>query len=109
MSSASLSANTLEFVAGRFRVLAEPSRLQLLDALRVGERSVSELVDATGLGQTNVSRHLQILLTAGLVRRRREGTHAMYSLADTSVLALCDLACGGIHSGLSERLAALTP
>jgi len=109
MSTASLSADALALVAERFRVLSEPARLQLLHALRVGERSVSELVEATLLGQANVSRHLQLLLAAGFVRRRREGAHAFYSLADASVLALCDIACGGIHSGLSERLAAFTP
>jgi DNA-binding transcriptional ArsR family regulator len=51
----------LELVADRFKVLGDPVRLRILQALRGGERSVGELVEATGIVQTNVSRHLQIL------------------------------------------------
>ena len=52
---------------------SEPARLQILDALRDGEMTVTELIDTTGLGQANVSKHLQSLYAAGFVGRRKEG------------------------------------
>jgi DNA-binding transcriptional ArsR family regulator len=91
----------LELVADRFKVLGDPVRLRILQALRGGERSVGELVEATGIVQTNVSRHLQILLRAGLVGRRKEGLFVYYRVADPTVLQLCDVVCGS----LAERFA----
>lgn len=87
----------LEQVAERFRALGEPVRLALLDALRTGEHTVGELVDATGQGQANVSRHLGVLHAAGLVSRRREGTFVHYAVADPGVYDLCDLVCGRLQ------------
>jgi DNA-binding transcriptional ArsR family regulator len=87
----------LTHVAGRFRALAEPARLGILHALEDGERSVTELVEATGMAQGNLSKHLQQLFAAGFVVRRREGLFVLYALADASVLALCELMCGRIE------------
>ncbi len=84
----------LELVAGRFRALAEPARLAILHALEDGEHSVSELVELTGMGQGNLSKHLQQLYAAGFVTRRRDGLFIQYSLADAQVLALCEIMCG---------------
>ena len=83
----------LELVAGRFRALAEPARLAILHALEDGEHSVTELVEATGMGQGNLSKHLQQLYAAGFVSRRRDGLYIQYSLADERVLALCEIMC----------------
>ena len=65
-----------------FRGLADPSRLALLEALREGERTVSELVIATGLSQPNTSAHLTCLKGCGLVSSRQEGRFVYYQIAD---------------------------
>ena len=78
-------------VASCFRALGDPVRLTLVDALRSGERTVSELVGATGAGQANVSKHLQVLHAAGIVRRRRRGLFTCYRLAGADVALVCDV------------------
>lgn len=83
----------LERVAERFRALAEPARLAVLHALEDGERSVTELVELTGLAQGNLSKHLQQLYAGGFVTRRRDGLFVQYALADEGVLKLCALMC----------------
>lgn len=84
-------------VAARFRALAEPARLSVLHELEHGALTVNELVEATGLAQGNLSKHLQQLHTAGFVTRRRKGMYVYYALADESVLALCELMCGRLE------------
>jgi DNA-binding transcriptional ArsR family regulator len=81
-------------IAHRFAVLAEPARLALLNVLRGGERSVSELVEETSLAQANVSKHLRVLREHGFVARRRVGLFVRYSIADDDVFRLCDIMCG---------------
>jgi DNA-binding transcriptional ArsR family regulator len=102
-----LTPAMLDAVAERFRVLGEPARLALLQALRDGERSVGDLVGATGLGQANVSKHLQVLHAAGYVARRRDGLFAYYGLADRAVLRLCELMCGRVEATERARLKAI--
>jgi DNA-binding transcriptional ArsR family regulator len=87
----------LVVVARRFRVLADPARLAILHELQGGERTVSELVEATGLLQGTLSKHLQTLHDAAFVRRRRDGQFVNYALADANVLALCEQMCGRIE------------
>ncbi len=65
-----------------FRGLADPSRLLLVEALRAGEQSVSQLVETTGLSQPNASTHLACLLDCGLVTRRQQGRQVYYAVAD---------------------------
>jgi DNA-binding transcriptional ArsR family regulator len=84
-------------VAERFRALAEPARLTILHALAGGEMTVTDLVDATGMAQGNLSKHLQQLFSAGFVTRRRDGLFVHYALADDDVLALCELMCGRLE------------
>lgn len=98
-----LSPELLELIAARFKILAEPARLEILHALKHRERTVTELVDHTGLGQANVSKHLQMLLAHGFVQRRKEGLYAHYSLADKDVLKLCDIMCARLESESHER------
>ncbi len=103
-----LTAATIDLVAERFRTLGEPTRLLLLDQLRRGqERSVNQLVEATGAGQANVSKHLQILLAAGFVSRRKDGTTVYYQLADPTVFQLCDLVCGRAEVVIEQKRRAL--
>ncbi len=99
-----LSEAALEKVAERFKALSEPTRLMLLYALMDGEKNVSELVRETGGLQANVSKHLAVLLDAGILGRRRQGTSAYYRIADESVFELCDLVCGSIHDRLLAEL-----
>ena len=89
-------------MAERFRVLGEPMRIRLLEAMRDGEMSVRELQEATGASQQNVSQHLGVLLRAGIVRRRKEGNFSLYSIADPVVFSLCDEVCGGLRRQLEE-------
>ncbi len=84
---------SFEALAHRFRVLGEAHRLMILNELYAhGERSVQELVEATGLRQPNLSKHLHALTEAGLVRRRREGTRVFYRLDAPELPGLCLLA-----------------
>lgn len=87
----------VELIAERFRVLGEPMRIRLLDRLREGPATVGELTGATGASQQNVSKHLSVLLRAGLVAREREGNFSRYSIADPSVFDLCEQVCGGLR------------
>lgn len=98
-----LTESTADVIAERFRALAEPMRLRLLNALRRGERSVGELAEETGAGQANTSKHLQLLLQQGFLDRRKEGTTTWYRVADPSVFELCSLVCGGLEEGLERR------
>lgn len=102
-----LSAEVLELVAERFRVLSDPSRLHILNVLMNGERSVSELVEETGLNQANVSKHLGLLRSSGYVERRKDGLYAFYSMADPSVGELCDIMCGRLEARAEEQSALL--
>jgi rhodanese-related sulfurtransferase len=70
------------------KALGSPKRLELLDLLAQGERSVEVLAGRAGLGLTSASGHLQILRQAGLVSTRKEGTKVYYRLAGTDVAAL---------------------
>lgn len=92
----------VELVARRFRVIGEPMRIKILDRLREGEASVQELSEALGSSQQNVSKHLGVLLEAGVVARRKAGTFSYYAIADESVLALCDQVCGGLQRQFAE-------
>ena len=103
MSQLKLTPELIAIIADRFKALSEPARLQILSRLRDGEMTVSELVDDTGLGQANVSKHLQFLHSAGFVGRRKEGLFVYYFLADSDVFKLCDLMCGRLERELTTR------
>jgi DNA-binding transcriptional ArsR family regulator len=91
-----LPKEALEKVASYFQALSEPTRLSLLNLLRSGERNVGELAQLTGFTPANVSRHLAMLTSHGLVKRESRGTSAYYRIADPSVYQLCDLVCGNL-------------
>jgi DNA-binding transcriptional ArsR family regulator len=99
MSKGRLPAAMLDALAERFKALAEPNRLAILSALHDGELSVGELVRATGLGQANVSKHLDVLRRHGFLERRKDGLNAFYRLADREVFRICDIMCGGPARG----------
>ncbi len=102
----------MELIAARFRVLAEPMRIKLLDRLRAGDATVQQLQDALGASQQNVSKHLGVLLGAGMVARTKRGTSSLYSIADPGVFELCEQVCGGVRrqvAGLDAILQAGQP
>ncbi len=94
-------------IAARFRALADPTRVRILDLLRERERSVSELVDELGGTQQNVSKHLSTLHREGIVGRRRDGNRAIYWIADESVLDICEHVCGAVERRVAELQGAL--
>jgi len=102
-----LSAPLLELIADRFRVLGEPMRIRLLDALREAPATVQELQQATGASQQNVSKHLGVLLRSGMVSRRKEGNFSLYAIADEGVFDLCEQVCGGMRRQLDDLDAVL--
>lgn len=103
MSKLALTPEVLSLIAERFKALAEPLRLQILSCLRGGEMTVTELVEETGFGQANVSKHLQLLHSLGFVSRRKEGLYVFYALADRSVFQLCDVMCGRLEAEIKAR------
>lgn len=99
----------LDLVADRFRVLGEPARLALLQALRAASRTVGELAEETGLSPANVSKHLQILHAARFVERRKNGLHVLYGLAGPDVFRLCDLMCRRLAAEARRQQEVLAP
>jgi DNA-binding transcriptional ArsR family regulator len=107
-----LDPAVLDLVANRFRILGEPVRLRILAVLNQKEMSVTDLTEAVGSSQPNVSKHLRILQEAGLVGRRQEGNTVYCFISDPSVFELCDLVCGSLSERLQQQadvIRALTP
>ena len=92
----------VELIAQRFRVIGEPMRIRLLDALRAGPLTINELAEALGAGQQNVSKHVGVLADAGIVAREKEGNRVHYSIADPGVFELCEHVCGGLRRQIEE-------
>lgn len=91
----------LDLVAGCFQALSDPTRLRILRSLKAGDRTVQELVAMFNCTQPNISRHLSILLSAGLVRRRKQGARVYYRIANPRIFPLCDRVCAHVRSTLS--------
>lgn len=89
-------------IAARFKLLAEPTRIKVLDRLRDGEASVQELAAAVGTTQQNVSKHLGALAASGVVGRRKQGNFVYYRVIDDGIWQLCDDVCGSVERRLDE-------
>lgn len=100
---AMLSPAVLELVAEFFKVLSEPSRLQILCALKVESKNVTEIVNSTGLGQANVSKHLKILTQASIVSRRSQGVSAYYEIINPFIFELCELVCNSLAVKIEQQ------
>jgi DNA-binding transcriptional ArsR family regulator len=98
-----VSVEVVQQVAEYFSVLSEPMRLRILNLLREGEKCVQELVDATQTSQANVSKHLKVMLQAGILSRRTEGTSAYYSVGDPLSFELCNLVCDRLATRIEEQ------
>lgn len=93
----------LELVAEFFKVLSETSRLNIVCCLRTGSKNVTEIIEKTGLGQANVSKHLKILAQAGVVARTQKGINVYYQIANPFVFELCDLVCNSLSMQLQQQ------
>src|SRR5262245_18592480 len=96
-----LPEDLAELIARRFRALGEPLRVRILDLLRGEELSVTTLAEHLGAGQQNVSKHLAVLVDAGMLARRKDGNHVYYRIADEGVSALCEQVCGSLQAQLA--------
>ncbi|MGZ8994089.1 MAG: ArsR/SmtB family transcription factor [Burkholderiaceae bacterium] len=92
-----------EVVSGYFGLLSEPTRLKILNAICEGELSVTQIVERVESTQTNVSRHLNLMYSKGVLKRRRDGASMFYSIADRNVVTLCRTACIQMASQLDEK------
>ena len=92
-----LPEKVVELIAYRFRVIGEPTRIRLLELLREEELTVNELVGRTGATQQNVSKHLSVLLHAGIVGRRKQGVSVHYRITDGTVFDICEVVCGSLE------------
>jgi DNA-binding transcriptional ArsR family regulator len=97
------SSAVLVMIADFFKVLSEVSRLQIVCALKSGPKNVSQIIEITGLGQANVSKHLKILTDAKLLTRAQQGINVVYSIANPLVFPLCDLVCNSLTDQLQSH------
>lgn len=97
-----LDAIQLERVANLFRAFSEASRLAIVQELKSGERSVSDIVDVLPTSQANVSKQLKMLHDAGVVSRRKEGTQVLYQIADPMVFELCRMVCDKLNRDVTK-------
>ncbi|GAB4307766.1 metalloregulator ArsR/SmtB family transcription factor [Cyanobacterium aponinum UTEX 3222] len=93
----------LDLVADFFKVLSETSRLNIVCCLRTGSKNVTEIIDKTGLGQANVSKHLKILAQAGIVARTQKGINVYYQISNPFVFELCDLVCNSLSIQIQQQ------
>lgn len=84
----------LDRMATRFKLLGEPMRLKILQAVCRGPRTVNDIVAATGSTQANVSKHLALLAAGGVLNRKKEGQCVYYGMKNGLVMKLCEL----VHS-----------
>jgi DNA-binding transcriptional ArsR family regulator len=78
------------YKADIFSVLSHPTRIHIVELLRDGERSVSSIIEHTGIEAANASQHLAILRAKGLVTARKEGNQVFYSLRDSALVQVLD-------------------
>jgi DNA-binding transcriptional ArsR family regulator len=86
-----MTVDELERTALQFRLLGEPMRLKILEAVCDRPRAVNDIVAAVGATQANVSRHLSLLAAAGLLTREKRGQSVYYGLQDPLILKVCAL------------------
>lgn len=102
-SSQPVPQEVVQQVAEYFSILSEPMRLRILNLLRDGEKCVQELVEATQTSQANVSKHLKLMLQAGILTRRSEGTSAYYKVQDELIFELCNMVCDRLASRIEQQ------
>jgi DNA-binding transcriptional ArsR family regulator len=87
-----------------FNALADPTRLEILEFLRNGEKCVCEIIPHLGLIQPIVSRHLKILKDSGIVKDRKEGNKRFYSLTDARICIVIDVITPELSDSLTKQM-----
>lgn len=85
-----------------FKTLAHPARIRVLEVLRDGEHSVSELIPAVGIEASHLSQQLGILRRANILQARKEGSTVHYSVTDPRIFELLEIARAILTSSLAE-------
>ena len=88
----SITDKQIRLKAKIFYAFSDPTRLEILEFLRAGEKCVCEIIPRVGLIQPVVSRHLKILKDCGLARDRKDGTRRLYSITESSIFEIIDAA-----------------
>lgn len=107
MKLRNLSDEALGEIATLLKALADKTRLKIMKSLQEGEKNVTEIIEATGGLQANISKHIQILSRAHLVVSRREGTSIYYRVSDPSIHQVCQSVCDGYGRILEKKLASI--
>lgn len=103
MTIEKLNEAELSEIAIMLKALSDPTRLKIMQALHEEELCVSDIVKSAGTGQANISKHLQILSRANLIKSRREGSTVFYSLFGSFVEQLCESICKGYTNIITKK------
>ncbi len=85
------------------KTISNPRRQAILDTIRGGELTVSELIEKTGISQANLSQHLAILRSKGVVKTRRDGNNIYYSISNIKIIEAYDLISEVLEDSTSLR------
>jgi len=85
------------------KTISNPRRQAILDTIRGGEMTVSELIEKTGISQANLSQHLAILRSKGVVKTRREGNNVHYSISNLKIIEAYDLISEVLEDSATSR------
>jgi len=102
-----LPEELVQLLSGRIGLLADPTRIRILDRLRTGERNVQTIADLLTTTQQDVSGHLRLLRTAGLVSRRPGGREVFYAVADPTVYEVWERVVADVRQHLVKQQAVL--
>jgi len=95
--------NIFEMQAEVCKTIANPKRLEIIHALKDGEKTVSELVEMLGVPKANVSQHLSVMRTKGVLVNRRDGVNIYYSISNRKVIEACTLMKDVLTEQMRER------
>lgn len=98
-----LDRPALEKIAKVFAAFSDATRLAILQELMEGSCSVGEIVAETGGSQGNVSKQLQLLFDAGLLKREKKGNQVIYSISDDIVVPMCELVCNKLNRDYQQQ------
>jgi len=107
MTYTNLSTRRYELQAELISAVAHPIRVAVVDLLKDGEVCVCEIAERIGAERSNTSRHLAVMLRAGVVKTRKEGLQVFYSLRTPCVVNFLNCACQAIEENLREQSQAL--
>jgi len=93
----------IEFRAEILKALAQPTRLKIIDFLRDGERCVCEIFPAISEEQSNTSRHLNMMMSAGVLSRRKDGLKIYYAIKHQEIFQVIDIVTGIVKQDITSR------